>query len=334
MQSRKPQSGERIEHHSKGQSRGISRRTILKLGTVGVVSAACSAYASANAESLFTTGDLEISRITLPFQKLPEVFHGFKIAFITDLHHGNSLNPLWIDRIVHAVNRENVDLVLLGGDYAWLPDSPIAQALVTPRNDLFEGLKNLELARAVYSDLFTRLAKIRSLYGTFGVLGNHDRWNFPKSCKHLFNSTLGELLVNERTDIALTGGGVIELYGSDDYWNGLPKKPKFSSPSENGPKVQNTFRIFLTHNPDFLIEECRPTLPANTLCLAGHTHGGQIRLPGIGALVYNVRARQFAYGLHNVDQSYLFTSRGVGVVELPYRVNCPQEIVFINLSLA
>ena len=292
----------------------LSARTSLSSGTEGSPSA-----------SGFTTGTLEITELSIPLPPHLHHFDQLTIAFITDIHHGVAMNPAWLLNLKEVVNKQKVDLLLLGGDYIWAPEAPLTKALTPNRNPLFQGLTGEELNRAIYSDIFQMLSQFHAEYGTFGVRGNHDCWHSPTECKSLFANHVGELLVNQRTDIEIPGFGTVELAGADDYWVGMPQPPEFSS-------RRDRLQIFLTHNPDHLIEECQGAIPPDALVLCGHTHGGQIALPSIGPLTYNIRSPEYGYGLKAIDSFSLFTSRGIGVVELPFRYNCPQEVVFIRFS--
>ncbi|NBW39659.1 hypothetical protein EBR25_01510 [bacterium] len=310
----------------------MKRRDFLKLGLfsgatgLGLLSVANSpskATPYISSSSGFTTGILEITEVSIPLPEHLERFDNLQLAFITDIHHGAAMDPKWLTTIKEVVNARKVDIILLGGDYIWAPDSALIQAITPRRNSLFRELKGEELVASIYTDLFQTLAEFQSRYGIFGVRGNHDCWHSPQQASLLFHKYTGELLVNQRSDIMLDGMGTIELAGADDYWIGMPQPPKFSD-------NKNSLKIFLTHNPDHLVEECEGTIPKDALVLCGHTHGGQVSLPTLGVLTYNIRSKEYGYGLNIVDNFTVFTSRGIGVVELPFRYNCPQEVVFIK----
>ncbi|MGA1192681.1 MAG: metallophosphoesterase [Bdellovibrionota bacterium] len=312
----------------------MKRRDFLKLGVLGGATglgflsakASLSSGTAGNSSTTgFTTGTLEITELVIPLPTHLHHFDQLTIAFITDIHHGIAMNPTWILNLKEVVNKQKVDLILLGGDYIWAPEASLTKALTPNRNPLFQDLTGEDLNRAIYSDLFQTLSQFHAHHGIFGVRGNHDCWHSPTECKSLFATHVGELLVNQRTDIEITGYGTVEVAGADDYWVGMPQPPKFSS-------RRDRLQIFLTHNPDHLIEECQGAIPADALVLCGHTHGGQIALPTIGPLTYNIRSPEYGYGLKAIDDFSLFTSRGIGVVELPFRYNCPQEVVFIRFS--
>jgi predicted MPP superfamily phosphohydrolase len=95
---------------------------------------------------------------------------------------------------------------------------------------------------------------------------------------------------------------------------------------------EKSIKICLAHNPDYFVELQKKSPVKFDLSLAGHTHGGQIKLPIWGSLIYNVENRQFAEGLVETNQSSYYTSRGIGVVEIPHRINCPAEVCIFTLK--
>ena len=83
------------------------------------------------------------------------------------------------------------------------------------------------------------------------------------------------------------------------------------------------------HEPDFADEYARDGRVS--LQLSGHSHGGQVRLPGLGALRLPPYARKYDSGLYRIGQMWLYTNRGIGVIRPPVRINCPPEITEITL---
>ncbi len=94
---------------------------------------------------------------------------------------------------------------------------------------------------------------------------------------------------------------------------------------------ENSFSILLTHNPDFSSFVLHDKNIKFNLSLSGHTHGGQIKLPIVGALGYNISDLRYKEGLVDYQETKLYTSRGLGYVELPIRINCPPEVTIITL---
>jgi predicted MPP superfamily phosphohydrolase len=115
----------------------------------------------------------------------------------------------------------------------------------------------------------------------------------------------------------------LEIFGTDDYWSGFPT---VSAP-------QASCRILLTHNPDYAASIMNVG-PQQTFdfALCGHTHGGQIRLPIIGPITLNVKNPRLGHGEWKSARGHQgLTTAGLGVVEIPYRFQCPPEIHSILL---
>ncbi len=304
----------------------FTRRQFLKLsGASALLLGGGYATARACKDGFNTTDILQITEHTIARSDLPKVFDGFSLAFLSDIHYSPAIPREWIRRLVDLVNERGVDLVLLGGDYLWIPDSPISSLTMNYRNKALANLQKSALLNTIFSHLEEEFGLFRSTLGVYGVYGNHDRWIDPAPWGELFKRAGATLLLNDLVTLPHPRGGKVELFGADDYWTGNPTSPNFSS-------SKNTLKIMVSHNPDHVVEKCRADLPPDCLALSGHTHGGQIRLPFFGPLIHNIRATDYTYGLNRVGDAMLFTSRGVGVVELPYRINCPQELVFITFK--
>ena len=133
------------------------------------------------------------------------------------------------------------------------------------------------------------------------------------------------LLENE--GIALTvNGEVLYLAGVDDGWGG---QPDLSLALVERPS--DTLTILLAHEPDLADQFARDSRVS--VQLSGHSHGGQIRLPLIGAPVLPHLGKKYDQGLYQVNEMWLYTNRGLGLIT-PVRINCPPEITEITLEAA
>lgn len=235
---------------------------------------------------------LEISRYQLPSPALS----GVRIVFVSDFHlapdDGNRL-----ERIVGAINAQNPDIVILGGDYV-------------------NG--HLKLTAMPAGLIAESLGRIKSKYGIYAVLGNHDIWYGKDEIVQAFSQNHITVLDNRNQ--------VLEISGHRLYLAGV------ADPVTEKPDLHKAFDgaaapvIFVTHSPDIF-----PEAPQNTLTLAGHTHGGQIVLPWWGAPVSNSKfGQRYLQGKIVEDGKTLIVSKGLGTSILPVRFLCRPEIVVVD----
>lgn len=271
----------------------MNRRRFLKtLAGVGAMAALTPAGGYLYARYI-EPEQLTIERIQIPIPNLPSALDGFKIVQMSDFH----LFPFTqIELIAEAVTKANElepDLIVLTGDYV----------LGDPRS-IFE--------------LAPVLAGLNGRQGLFAILGNHDWWTNVEVVKLGFAEAGITLLQNQ--GIALSeGAATLYLAGVDDCWSG---KPDLRAAMADYPAGATA--ILLAHEPDFADTFAQDNRLA--LQLSGHSHGGQVRLPGIGALVLPSYGERYDMGLNRVEQMWVYTTRGIGVVGPPVRLNCPPEI--------
>jgi predicted MPP superfamily phosphohydrolase len=232
-----------------------------------------------------------LTRETLDVSGLPEALSGLRIGLVTDLHRSDTVSHEMIDRAVRLLMGEAPDLIILGGDY------------VTWGNRRFVG------------PAADALAPLTASHGVFAILGNHDD-------DHDMPAALAAkrfvVLRDARTRLTINGE-TLDLAGIR-FWTRKPSEIAYVLRGAS-PNV-----ILLAHTPMRLIEAAALAVP---LVLSGHTHGGQIVLPGIGA----VAAREFPViaGSDRRESTTIFVSRGVGTVYVPVRLNCPPEVALLTL---
>ena len=255
--------------------------------------AAAAALGSTTAQVVGTYPfDVVRERAALPGLRAP-----LRIAWLTDLHHGQFVRTASVRAWVDAALAEAPDLVLLGGDL--VDQTPGADADV---------------------DLVAELARLHAPLGVLAVPGNHDLGRFRGSGAFaaLLRGTGIDLLVNRGLSVRED----LHVAGLDDLRNG---RPDLGATLRAQPAAGAT--LLLSHNPDVL-----PEVPLDVgLTLAGHTHGGQVVLPGVGALYTSSRYgdRFLAGWVEGPARGYV--SRGLGVTNLPVRVNCPAELTVLDL---
>jgi predicted MPP superfamily phosphohydrolase len=243
---------------------------------------------------LYGRHHLGVTRADVPCAALPDALDGLRIGLITDTHHSTFTSLPFIESAVSLLQREAPDLVVLGGDY------------VTLRN------------RRYIPDAATPFARLNAPQGVFGILGNHDDGvEVPRVLRRA-----GVIVLDDTRTRLRVRGEVIDLIGVD-YWtrrfDDIRRVARGHAP----------FSILLAHDPRRLQEAAALRLP---LVLSGHTHGGQVAMPVLGA----VAARKFpvAEGLGRKGDTSLFVSRGVGTVLVPCRIGCPPEVAVVTLRRA
>ena len=253
--------------------------------------------------------ELEVIHRTFTLRDLPDAFVGMRLAQISDLHTEEYTEPSYLRRVVQEVNKLNVDMVLLTGDFVSRGPAPYSVAL-----------KAAGLAAEILSEL-TAPQRV-------AILGNHDvgvnaEWVVRELKAHGTPTLVDSFLPLERNRERLY------ICGSDDAGTRTPD-PYLAIPKEPRAPV-----IYLVHEPDYLdIFKHHPRFPLVDLMLSGHSHGGQIRLPVIGPLVLPPMGKIYPHGLYREKQLQLYVNRGIGTVGLPFRLNCPSEITHMTLQRA
>ena len=173
----------------------------------------------------------------------------------------------------------------------------------------------------VYAPMRDVISSISSRHGIVGVLGNHDVAEIAFGLEELgVRMLVNEALEIRRRNESLWLAGIDDPfdYRCDDLKAALANVP------------HQGFKILLAHTPDLF----EPAAKAGVaLYLCGHTHAGQIRLPGIGSLKHNSKSpREYSFGHWEYGQMQGYTTAGVGCSALRVRYNCPPEAVLIELN--
>lgn len=270
------------------------------------------------------SGALRVDRLTVEIAGLPLSLSGTKIVQLSDLHFdGLRLSEAMLKAAIAACNQAEPDIVVLTGDYVTDDPGPIG-----------------ELAQ--------RLQQLQSQLGVYAVLGNHDI--YPLGAKDQVTAALVnagiQVLWNE---IAYPFGLELPIVGLADFWS-----REFDPAIALSQIDVSTPRIVLSHNPD---SAARLQAWRVDLQLSGHTHGGQIVIPGLGPVPtwYQavrsyvpsklrpwipymgeerckvVRHWEWAQGFHQVGTNSLYVNRGLGTYP-PGRLFCPPEVTVLTLA--
>jgi uncharacterized protein len=235
-----------------------------------------------------------VTRATVPVTALPSALAGLRIGVLSDIHCGSFLGP---DMVAHAaglLQAERPDAVVLAGDFVTWSDK-----------------------RAI-GPCAEALGSLSAPLGVFVVGGNHD----PEAILESVFERRGVVVLQDSLTVVRARGEALSI-GGVRYW------------TRKGPEISRIFRgaegtrILLAHDPRRLTQAANLGIP---LVISGHTHGGQVVLPGLGA---PAAARfPFPAGVGRLKKSTVFVTRGLGTVVLPVRLNCPPEVAVLTLTSA
>lgn len=229
---------------------------------------------------------------------IPDSFNGFRIAFASDLHYKSKFGQRELSRLVKTINAMDADVFLLGGDYQ-------------------EGCEQVP-------ELVSELAKVKTRFGTIGVMGNNDYERCHDRIIEEMRLHGMRILEHEKDTLAI-GDERIIIAGVRNPFN-LNRNGR--SPSLD--LKPEDFVVLLTHTPDY-VEDVDVT---NTdLALAGHTHGGQITLFGLYAPGINSRyGQRFRTGRQENSKGIpVIITNGLGTSRMKLRLFAPSEVVLIIL---
>ena len=243
---------------------------------------------------------LTLSDATVRLPGLQPGLSGMKVLLLTDVHAGPFLRTRAVEEAVAKLHALAPDLVLHGGD------------LATSRLDDVDGV-------------LEAMAPLRGSLGTFAVLGNHDHYvgDVPGLVRKM--EACGIEVLHNRAVVLERAGARLVLAGVDDLIMGKPDLDAALA----GPRAPDTPVVLLSHNPDVFFDAAARGIP---LVLSGHTHGGQVRLPGLPVLVRQSRYRLDEGRYVSASRgAEIVVSRGFGTTGLPLRLFCPPEAVLLQL---
>lgn len=235
---------------------------------------------------------LTLNRTTVPVDGLPPALVGLRVGVLSDIHFGPFIGPDEVTAAASMLRGQGPDLILLAGDF------------VSRGN------------RKDVAPCAAALGPLRAPLGVFAVTGNHDP---EPTVNAIFEARGVQVLRDEH--VHLTARGEMISLGGVRYWSGKVSDIERTFQRAGG------FPILLAHDPRRLTQAAQLGVP---LVVSGHTHGGQVVLPGFGAPA----AARFPVvaGVGRRGKTTVFVSRGVGTVVLPVRLNCPPEVVVLTLE--
>jgi hypothetical protein len=235
---------------------------------------------------------LEVTRATVPVMNLPPPLSGLRIGLLTDVHRSRWVTHEDVINAVAALMNERPDVIVLGGDYVTFGD----RRFVQPSAEALDPLS--------------------APFGVYGILGNHDDdHDMPAALV----SRGVQMLKDARTTVTIRGA-LVDFVGIR-FWTRRGADIAALCRGATG------FPLLLAHDPRRLTEAAALKIP---LVLSGHTHGGQVVLPALGAIA----AQKFPVvaGIGHRHGTTMFVSRGVGTVYVPIRINCPPEVAVLTLQ--
>jgi uncharacterized protein len=268
---------------------GLTRRGLLRGAAAVAVGATVGAV---DYGAVYERNRIDRLEIDLPVIGLPPALAGLRVGLITDIHHSRLVDAAMVTRAVNLLQDAAPDLVVLGGDYVTFGDRQFVRPV---------------------AELLQPLAAARE--GAFAVMGNHDD---DREMPAALTARGFDVLKDERTTLTIRGER-LDVAGIR-YWTRRPEQVARVLRG-SGPTT-----MLLAHDPRRLREAAELDVQ---LVLSGHTHGGQVVLPLVGA----VAARRFPVvaGVGTRENTTMFVSRGVGTVYVPVRLNCPPDVTLLTL---
>ncbi len=235
---------------------------------------------------------LVVTRETIAVTGLADALSGLRIGILTDLHRSQAVSHEMAEAAVRALLAEQPDLIVLGGDYVTWGDRRYVGAAAEA------------------------LAPLTAPHGVFAILGNHDD---DKDMPAALTAKGLTVLRDARTRLQIRGES-LDIAGIRFWTRRVGDIARVI-------KGASTNLILLAHTPSRLPDAVALAIP---LMLSGHTHGGQIVLPGLGAIA----AREFPVvaGSARREGTAVFVSRGVGTMYVPVRLNCPPEVNILTIE--
>jgi predicted MPP superfamily phosphohydrolase len=255
---------------------------------------------------------LEVKRLEIEIENLPEAAEGMRVLQISDLHYGALMPRAMFDRIVAACQREKPDLIVLTGDIVARRES----------YSRFIFVRKFALPVMDYAQTVGRqLGPLRPPLGIYAVPGNHDLWN--GSFEPIAQALSDEGIVSLCNRSSRLENG-LAISGVDDLRAGQPDlRAAFAAVPFDEPQ------LILNHNPRLAMLMAN----RNALILSGHTHAGQIRLAGSQLRKFPVDLGNSFYlaGHYHLGNAQLYVSRGAGCVHFPFRFGARPEITVLTL---
>ncbi len=286
-----------------------TRRKFLKMGAAGV---AVGALTVAGDGTIFEANRPRLVSIEVRLPRLADSWDGFRIAQLSDLHYDDHFSVVPLRNAINIVNGLQPDLIVVTGDFVTSRGRRAGRAVAVQAAKVIEPCAQL-------------LVQMHARSGTLAALGNHDVDADAAYIIEALQSHDIPVLRNRSVPLEREGKR-LWLCGVDDILTG---KPRLDLALKDIPADEPV--VLLAHEPDWA--DYVANHPVD-LQLSGHSHGGQIRIPFLGAPYLPPLARKYPWGLRRIGGLTLYTNAGIGTIEVPTRINCPPEVTLITLRSA
>ena len=219
-----------------------------------------------------------------------------RVVALGDIHFDPLFQEVYMERVSRTINALRPDLILYTGDFV-THDADFAPRLVP------------------------FLSRSQSRLGSFAVLGNHDTWTNPPVVTRALEK--GGIRVLTNRSFKIPDEDEFYVSGLDSFWGGRP------DPTILQRTPKHSRHILLVHEPDSFLQVDDPRI---RLQISGHTHGGQVRVPWIGALILPIWGEHFDAGLFTQQKRQLYVNRGIGTLRPHLRFDCPPEITVFEIT--
>ena len=245
-------------------------------------------------------GWVDLERVEVSIAGLARTFDGYRVVQVSDVHADGWMTPERLSDVVRTINGERPDLVAFTGDLVTADDfSDVSASEVAPR-------------------LVGPLREVRARDGAVAVLGNHDHWADADLVRRVLEGG-GFREIGNRHFSVRRGAEALHFAGVDDVMEG---KDRLGAVLDGLPGEGAA--ILLAHEPDFA--DTSAESGRFGLQLSGHSHGGQVRVPGVGPPVLPPLGEKYPAGRYDVGGMVQYTNRGLGVIQPRIRFGCRPEI--------
>ena len=262
--------------------------------------------------------DFRVIKYTLFFDNLPEIFDGYRIIHISDIHSGSFDNPEKVQYGIDMINAQEGDAIFFTGD--------LVNNKATEMDEWINHFKQLKAKDGIYS-----------------VLGNHDygdyvQWNTPeekeKNLEDLkkIHHNIGFYLLNNESVYISRNGYRLAVIGVENWGRDFIKRGDLDEAIKGVP--ENDFKILLSHDPTYFEYKVIDYPVYIPLTLSGHTHGMQFGIEIPGFIKWSPASWKYKYwgGIYKVKNKFINVNRGFGYLAFPGRVGMPPEISVIELK--